>query len=71
MATSAPSTCYLVSYFLQLPVESGDPLLALISVLLFKHTSCHTFLLQDLPDLGDLTAIGGTLQRLFFIPPDL
>lgn len=49
----------------QLPVDSEDCPLALTSVLLFKHTSCYTFLLQDLPDLGDLTATSGTLKRSF------
>lgn len=63
MATSEPTACHLVSCFLQLPVWSEVPLLAQVSVLLFKHTPLCAFLLQHGPDLGDPRAISGTLKR--------
>lgn len=63
MATSKPTTCYLVSCFLQLPVWSDIPLLAQVSVLLFKHTPLCAFLLHHGPDRGVPRAISGTLKR--------
>lgn len=62
IATSKPRTCYLVSCFLQPPVGSDVPLLAQVSVLLFKHTPCCALLLQHRPDLGDPRATSGTLR---------
>lgn len=45
-----------------LPVGSDIPLLAQVSVLLFKHTPRSPVLLQHRPALGDPTAISGTLK---------
>lgn len=63
IATSKSTTRYLVSCFLHLPAGSDVPLLAQVSVLLFKHTPCCPVLLQHRPDLGDPTAISVTLKN--------